>query len=165
MSDKISEYIKREMAGKKDTAPKLLEVYREDVLWAFPSAYIKSTGLFFYLDRILKQDQPELAVISTKVDPSMQEEMIDYFHGKNLPFRFSNVYDEGDDVLLVLKKEGAQAEDPFFQPDVPTELYDAMGGEICGDCMKKIRKEYGHIASEFRRQGPFSGGDCEICGN
>ena len=164
MSDKITEYIKREMSGGKKDFTKVLGVYPEHILCAIEDDYLGYSGLYVYLDDILENYKPSYVVISTHMEDVLEDRLMSYFAENGISVRTSSEYSEKNKISVIICCDDIDRKDVMFRIDVPMEIYRNMGRKICSDCYEKIAGEYPAAAKQFRKIGFFSSEKCPICG-
>ena len=164
MSDKVTEYIKREMMGGKKDFSKVLGVFPEHILCAIEDDYLGYSGLYMYLDDILKNYRPDFVVISTHMEDSLENDLMSYFSQNGISVRTSSEYSEKNKIAVIICCDDIDRKDVMFRIDVPMDIYKMMGRKICSDCYDKIAKDYPMAAKQFKKIGFFSSEKCPVCG-
>lgn len=164
MSEKIIEYIKREMCGGKKDFGKVLGVFPEHILCAVEEDYIGYSGLYFYLDEIIDNYKPDFVVISTHLNDCTENELMSYFSKAGISVRTSSEFSDKNKISMIICMNDIDRRDVMFRINVPMDIYKHMGKKICSDCYAKIEKEHPMEAKEFKKIGFFSSEKCPICG-
>lgn len=149
-------------AGKLD-AKKTLGIYGEDIIKTFENKYVEGGGFFYYLEKLVAEHKPTLAVISMDISDHLKETLINYFTKRSISIRVSSDTDKNG-IVLLLCREDVNASDRAFEPDVPMEVYKLMGSSLCSECYDKMKEDYPQIIGEFEKIGFFSSDKCAICG-
>ncbi len=164
MTDKITEYIKRELCGGKKDLCKVLGVYPEHILCAVEEEYLGYSGLYMYLDEINSNYKVDFVVISTHLPDDVENALIKYYSDMGISVRTSSEYDDKNKISMIICIDDIDRSDVMFRINVPMEVYRNIGKKVCSDCCSKIEKEYPMAAKKIKRIGFFSGEKCPICG-
>ncbi len=164
MTDKITEYIKRELSGGKKEVGKVLGVYPEHILCAIEEEYLGYQGLYMYLDEINDNYKVDFVVISTHLNDDIENALIRYYSEKGISTRTSSEFSEKNRISMIICIDDIDRSDVMFKINVPMEVYMNIGKKICSDCYERISKEYPMAAKKMKRIGFFSHDKCPICG-
>ncbi|MBR6800725.1 MAG: hypothetical protein IKM61_03135 [Eubacteriaceae bacterium] len=164
MTDKITEYIKRELCGGKKATGKILGVYPEHILCAVEEEYLGYPGLYTYLEGITGNYDVDYVVISTHLPDGLESELMGYFAKHIISVRTSSEFDEKNKIAMIICQNDIDRSDVMFRIDVPMEVYKLMKKKVCSDCHEKIAKDYPMAAYTMKKIGFFSSEKCPMCG-
>ncbi len=164
MTDKITEYIKRELCGGKKETCKVLGVYPEHILCAVEEEYLGYQGLYMYLDEIKQNYKADFVVISTHLPDDIENALVRYYSDSGISVRTSSEFDEKNKISMIICMNDIDRSDVMFRINVPMEVYKNIGRKVCGECHDNISKEYPMAAKKIKRIGFFSSEKCPICG-
>lgn len=164
MTDKITEYIKRELCGCKKEACKVLGVYQENILCAIEEEYLGYKALYMYVDEIIENYKVDFVVISSHLEDGLENELMGYFSSHGIMVRTTAEYDEKNKIALIICINDIDRSDVMFRINVPMEVYKNIGKKVCSECYDKIVTEYPMAAKQMKKIGFFSSEKCPICG-